>query len=109
MKDVFIQLEAFHIDSKEIHSFDRESCHFAYRESIFKNLHKGKYIILSVTLQLRKDGIVNTTYGPIVDVLDQMSIYNPSPKDVCEAVMSIRSSKLPNPKDIEIRALLRIL
>ena len=100
LKDVFIQLEAFHIDSKEIHSFDRESCHFAYRESIFKNIHKGKYIILSVTLQLRKDGIVNTTYGPLVDVLDQMSIYNPSPKDVCEAVMSIRSSKLPNPKDI---------
>ena len=49
---------------------------------------------------MRKDGIVNTTYGPLVDVLDQMSIYNPSPKDVCEAVMSIRSSKLPNPKDI---------
>ena len=77
LKDVFIELEAFHIDSEEIHSFDRESCHFGYRDSVFKNIHKGKYIILSVTLQLRKDGIVNTTYGPIVDVLDQMSIYNP--------------------------------
>ena len=100
LKDVFIELEAFHIDSEEIHLFDRESCHFGYRESVFKNIHKGKYIILSVTLQLRKDGIVNTTYGPIVDVLDQMSIYNPSPKDVSEAVISIRSSKLPDPKEI---------
>jgi len=100
LKDVFIELEAFHIDSEEIHSFDRESCHFTYRESVFKNIHKGKYIILSVTIQLRKDGIVNTSYGSIVDVLDQMSIYKPSPKDVSEAIISIRSSKLPDPKEI---------
>ena len=100
LKDVFIELEAFHIDTEEIHLFDLESCHFAYRESVFKNIYKGKYIILSVTLQLRKDGIVNTTYGPIVDVLNQMSIYNPSPKDVSEAIISIRSSKLPDPNEI---------
>ena len=100
LKDVFIELEAFHIDSEEIRSFDRESCHFAYRESVFKNIHKGKYIILSVTIQLREDGIVNTSYGPIAELLDQMSIYNPSPKDVSEAIISIRSSKLPNPKEI---------
>ena len=100
LKDVFIELEAFHIDSEEIHSFDRESCHFAYRDSVFKNIHKGKYIILSVTIQLRKDGIVNTSYGPIVDVLDQMSIHKPSPKDVSEAIISIRASKLPDPKEI---------
>ena len=100
LKDVFVELEAFHIDSEKIHSFDRESCHFAYRESVFKNIHKEKYIILSVTIQLRKDGIVNTSYGPIVEVLDQMSIYKPSPKDVSEAIISIRSSKLPDPKEI---------
>ena len=46
LKDVFIELEAFHIDSEEIHTFDRESCNFAYRDSVFKNTHKGKYIIL---------------------------------------------------------------
>ena len=100
LKDVFVELEAFHIDSDEIHTFDLESCNFSYRDSVFKNIHKGKYIILSVTLQLRKDRIVNTSYGPIVDVLNQMSISNPSPKDVSEAIISIRSSKLPDPKEI---------
>lgn len=100
LKDVFIELKAFHIDSEEIHVFDRESCHFGYRESVFKNNHKGKYIILSVTLQLRKDGVVNTAYGPITEVLDQWSIYDPKPKEVSDAVISIRSSKLPDPKEI---------
>ena len=100
LKDVFIELKAFHIDSEEIHSFDRESCHFGYRESVFKNNHKGKYIILSVTLQLRKDGVVNTAYGPITEVLDQWSIHDPKPKEVSDAVISIRSSKLPDPKEI---------
>ncbi|PDH49045.1 MAG: UDP-N-acetylenolpyruvoylglucosamine reductase [Bacteroidetes bacterium MED-G21] len=100
LKDVFIELEAFQIDSGEVHLFDCKSCHFAYRESVFKKAYKGKYIILSVTLQLRKDGVVNTSYGPIAEVLNQMSIYNPSPKDVSEAVISIRSSKLPDPKEI---------
>ena len=100
LKDVFIELEAFHIDSEEIRKFDRESCHFAYRESVFKNIHKGKFIILSVTIQLRKDGIVNTSYGPIADLLNKMSIYKPSPKDVSDVIISIRSSKLPNPNEI---------
>lgn len=100
LKDVFIELKAFHIDSEEIHVFDRESCHFGYRESVFKNNHKGKYIILSVTFQLRKDGVVNTAYGPITEVLDQWSIYDPKPKEVSDAVISIRSSKLPDPKEI---------
>ena len=100
LKDVFIELEAFHIDSKEIHLFNRESCHFAYRDSVFKNDLNGKYVILSVTIQLREDGLVNSSYGSIVDVLNQKSIYNPSPKDVSEAVIFIRSSKLPDPKEI---------
>ena len=100
LKDVFIELEAFHIASEEIHSFDRESCHFGYRESVFKNIHKGEYIILSVKLQLRNDGVVNTVYGAITEILDQMGVDHPGPKEVSKAVISIRSSKLPNPKEI---------
>ncbi len=100
LKEVFVELEAFHIASEEIHVFDRESCHFGYRESVFKNIHKGAYIILSVTLQLRNDGLVNTTYGVITEVLNQRGIDKPAPKEVSEAVISIRQSKLPDPKEI---------
>jgi len=100
LKEVFVELEAFHIASEEIHVFDHESCHFGYRESVFKNIHKGEYIILSVTLQLRNDGIINTKYGAITEVLNQRGIKNPGPKEVSEAVISIRQSKLPDPKEI---------
>lgn len=100
LKDVFIELEAFHIQSEEIHTFSKEDCCFAYRESVFKNKHKGEYIILSVTLQLQKDGLINTNYGAIKEVLNSKGIVNASPKDVSDAVISIRQSKLPDPSDV---------
>jgi len=100
LKDVFVELQAYHISSGEVHLFDAASCGFDYRDSVFKNVHRGAYIILSVTLQLRNDGIVNTSYGAISDVLAENNISSPSPKDVSDAVISIRSSKLPNPKEI---------
>ena len=100
LKDVFVELQAYHISSGEVHFFDAASCGFDYRDSVFKNVHRGAYIILSVTLQLRNDGIVNTSYGAISDVLAENNISSPSPKDVSDAVISIRSSKLPNPKEI---------
>ena len=100
LKDVFVELEAFHIASHEIHVFDCESCHFGYRESIFKNKNKGEYIILSVTLALRNDKVVNTEYGAINQLLHQRGINRPSPKEVSDVVISIRSSKLPDPKEI---------
>jgi UDP-N-acetylmuramate dehydrogenase len=100
LKDVFVELEAFHIASEEIHVFTNEDCNFAYRESIFKHKHKGEYVILSVTFQLSKEGNLNTSYGAIQDVLSEKGISQPTAKDVSEAVISIRQSKLPDPKEI---------
>ena len=100
LKDVFVELEAFHIQSEEIHVFDKATCEFGYRESLFKNKRKGEFVILSVTLQLSKEGLVNTTYGAIKEVLNERHITEPSPKNVSEAVIYIRQSKLPDPKDI---------
>jgi len=100
LKDVFVELEAFHIESEEIHIFDNTSCEFAYRESVFKNKRKGEFIILSVTLQLSNEALVNTTYGAIKEVLNDRQITEATPKDVSEAVIYIRESKLPNPKEI---------
>lgn len=100
LKDVFVELEAFHIASEEIHVFTNEDCNFAYRESVFKHKHKGEYVILSVTFQLSKGGNLNTSYGAIQGVLSEKGISQPTAKDVSEAVISIRQSKLPDPKEI---------
>ena len=97
LKDTFVELEAFHTGSKEIHVFSNSLCEFGYRESVFKGKHKGKYIILSVTFKLKVDGEVDIKYGAIGQQLKAKDISHPSAKDVSDAVITIRKSKLPDP------------
>lgn len=100
IKDVFEELEAYHIPTGEIHTFTKESCQFGYRESVFKRKLKGQYILLNVTYRLSKKPIINTRYGAINDELQKAGITSPTIKDVSDAVIRIRQSKLPNPAEI---------
>ena len=100
IKDVFHSLEAYEIATGEIHTFELSSCNFGYRESVFKHELKGQYIIISVTYQLNKNPKINTSYGAINDELTSMGISTPTVKDVSDAVIRIRQSKLPDPKEI---------
>ena len=100
LKDVFHSLEAYAISSGEVKTFHSGDCDFGYRSSYFKYAGKGKYIILNVTLQLQKQPEIHTEYGAIKDTLKEMGCTNPSIKDVSDAVISIRQSKLPDPAEI---------
>ena len=100
VKDTFEWLEAYHIKSGEIHRFDNAACEFGYRESIFKRKNKGQYIITKVALRLTKKHQLNTSYGSIEQELETLSITDPTIKDVSNAVIKIRESKLPDPKKI---------
>jgi UDP-N-acetylmuramate dehydrogenase len=100
IKDVFESLSAYHIASGEIHYFDKTKCEFGYRESIFKNKVKGKYIILTVTFRLTKNPTINSSYGAINEQLKVMGIQAPTIKELSAAVIAIRQSKLPDPKII---------
>ena len=100
IKDTFISLNAYEIETGETVSFDRKKCDFGYRESVFKNDLKDQYIILDITLRLQKKPILNTKYGDINNTLIKNNISNPTIKDVSNAVIEIRTSKLPNPKEI---------
>lgn len=100
IKDVFHELEAYHIATGEVHTFSNTECKFGYRESVFKNEFKGQYVILTVTFKLSKICNLNTSYGAIEEQLATMGITNPTLKDVSDAVIAIRSSKLPNPKEL---------
>ncbi|MFY0627243.1 MAG: UDP-N-acetylmuramate dehydrogenase [Reichenbachiella sp.] len=97
IKDVFVSLQALNLETLEIETFSREECEFGYRESIFKKKYKGQYFITSVILKLSKKHRVNTSYGAINEVLITNGISEPSIKDVSEAVVEIRKSKLPDP------------
>ena len=97
LKDVFERLEAVNVETGELETFNKEACDFGYRESYFKKAGKGKYIIVSVTLRLRKKPEFNTSYGDIQKTLAAMEITDLNLKAISEAVCAIRKSKLPDP------------
>lgn len=100
IKDVFHSLEAIEIKTGEIKTFNTEECKFGYRESVFKNIFKNKYIITSVVFKLNKKPQFNVSYGAIESELKKMNVKELSLKAVSDAVINIRSSKLPDPKEI---------
>ncbi|MBT8266042.1 MAG: UDP-N-acetylmuramate dehydrogenase [Bacteroidia bacterium] len=101
LKDVFYACEALDKTSFEPKQFAKEDCNFDYRNSVFKKDYKGKFIITSVTLKLSKSNHkIKTSYGSIQEELQKMGVVDPSIQDVSKAVIAIRSSKLPDPKDI---------
>ncbi len=100
LKDVFSSCTAFEMATSQIKTFMHADCKFGYRESIFKNELKGKYIITSVTFQLNKKATIRTQYGAITTELEKRNIKQPSIADVSNVVAAIRVSKLPDPSTI---------
>ena len=101
VKDTITVVEGLEVASGKILTFSNKDCKFGYRNSIFKNTHKGKIIITSVGFKLtKKNHQLNTSYGAIETHLISNKITNPTLKDISDAVISIRKSKLPDPKEI---------
>ena len=101
LKDVFHSCNAVNLNTKSIKTFKKEECKFGYRESVFKQKLKGQFIITSVLLKLtKKNHLLHIDYGAIKTELESLNIINPSIKDISEAVIKIRKSKLPDPKEI---------
>ena len=101
VKDTITKVEAVEIKTGKLVQFSNEDCNFGYRNSIFKNEVKGKYIITSVSFKLTKSNHnLNSSYGAINTELIAKNITKPSLKDISEAVIAIRKSKLPDPKEI---------
>jgi len=100
IKDVFYQLEALNRNDLTLHTFSLKACEFDYRSSIFKTHSKDQYIILNVTYKFSKNHTINTSYGAIDQQLQAMGVTDPDIEDVSNAVIAIRSSKLPDPNKI---------
>jgi|694.fasta_scaffold05608_7 UDP-N-acetylmuramate dehydrogenase len=101
IKDTFVSCEAMKIDTQEMKTFSKEDCHFGYRESIFKHEAKDQFIITSVVFKLTKrNHKINISYGDITAQLAKNNIQIPNLKEVSNAVIAIRQSKLPDPKEL---------
>lgn len=100
LQEVFNSLSAYHIRERKIHHFTAGDCAFGYRESIFKKQYKNQFIILNVTFRLRKRPVFHTAYGAIREELEKMQVKELSIQAISQAVINIRSSKLPDPSQI---------
>ena len=100
LKEVFDYLETVNIKTGEVLKFTKNECEFGYRTSIFKTSLKGQTIITKVGFKFSKNYLLNTSYGAIEQELQNLKVDSPTPLDVSQAVINIRSSKLPDPKKI---------
>lgn len=101
IKDTFTSCQAMTLKDQEIKTFTKEECKFGYRESVFKNEAKDQYVITAVVFKLTKrNHKINTSYGDIISELEKNNITSPTLKNVSDAVIAIRQSKLPDPKEL---------
>lgn len=97
LKDVFYSLEAYHVPDKRMANFTLNDCEFGYRESVFKKRFKDEFVIMDVTFRLNRIPNFNISYGAIGQELEKMGVKDLSLQAVSQAVINIRSSKLPDP------------
>lgn len=100
LKDVFESLTAIELSTGKERTFNGAQCQFGYRDSIFKQELKGRFVVTDVTLRLQKQPKLNTSYGAIQQKLDEKNINEPTIKDISDVVIEIRNSKLPNPTEL---------
>ena len=100
LQNVLENVEAVEVATGAKKIFKKEECCFGYRDSAFKQEFKGKYFILAITIRLSKTEKKNISYKILKEYLEKNQIEVRSPKDIADAVTSIRKSKLPDPKVI---------
>ena len=101
LRDTFEHLEAVEIATGAARTFTAAECGFGYRESVFKNVLKGQYIVTRVALRLHRTPQPNARYGALQETLAAHGVTGtPTPHDISRAVIHIRRSKLPDPAEI---------
>ncbi len=100
IKNVLQTVDFFDFETNTVKTFTNSECAFGYRESIFKRELKNKVFILAITIRLSKKPTFNTSYGAILQTLENNKVEKLSVKAISDAVIEIRQSKLPNPKEL---------
>jgi len=104
LRNSLLSLDAINIKNGKLRHFTLKECGLGYRDSIFKQKLKNKYVITNIQLKLRKKPILDTTYKSqresITDELSKIAQKPYSIKDVYKAIVKIRKRKLPDPHKI---------
>lgn len=97
IKDTLKQLQAFDVKKQRLVTISNKACKFSYRNSIFKSKQAGRYIIVSLDLELKKGFMKPPFYSSLQKYLDNKNITDYEPRHIRNAVIAIRQSKLPDP------------
>lgn len=100
ISQTLVNLEAYDLQQERFVSIDAADCQFGYRSSRFKYNDRGRFLIVSITLHLKKENLKPPFYRALQNYLDERDITNPTPQMVREAVIAIRQSKLPDPAKV---------
>lgn len=99
--NTLLELDAYDIQTKTFVKFNNADCDFTYRKSIFNSsTDKGRYVVVGLTLELTKTILEPPFYSNLQAYLDKNQITDYSPHNLRQAVTTIRSVKLPDPKII---------
>ena len=99
VKNTIKKVYYFDIETLTEKVLTNKECDFKYRDSIFKNKFKNKFIITKVVFCLNKEHANNSNYGAINEGLNKLKM-EPSLKSIFKAVINIRNQKLPDPKKL---------
>jgi UDP-N-acetylmuramate dehydrogenase len=98
-KDIITQITAYDTQKQEWVIIQNTDCQFGYRNSLFKQ-EKNRYVISEVQFCLQKQPKLHTDYGAIREVLHKKQIKQASIQDVSDAIIEIRTEKLPDPSKL---------
>lgn len=94
LKDHFYELDALDWRSAELRKFSLDDCAFAYRDSHFKSVEPGRWLIAAVTFRLPKQPVWKTDYAGVNESLAGKVL---DARSISDAIIAIRQSKLPDP------------
>jgi len=96
VKDVIVEVNAVEVETAAFRTFSKEACQYGYRDSIFKNEYKGRYIITSVLFRLNKHLEFKLNYQHLEEEVIKNGELNLA--NIRKTIIHIRETKLPDPK-----------
>lgn len=101
VKERIVSVRCFDLDCAQFVQLSQEECRFGYRDSLFKQAARGRYVIVAVTFALSCQFVPNLRYGDVAKVVEQLAAKSPiTPSLVAQAICHIRQSKLPDPAKV---------
>lgn len=98
ISEVLTTIEAYDTQEDKLVTIPASDCDFGYRTSRFKTTDRGRFLIISITLHVMKTAPKQPFYETLRAYFDHNGVTDYTPKIVRNAVIAVRSAKLPNPE-----------